>query len=138
MFKSLHFKLQTNKRNGGQLLHCFIHDYLLFFQIHPLFSHIFNISLKNGNSLSKYQEASEGNIAKDTFGGRLTPDFIAEKLGHSTFSEVRELDLPSCAIRTVDLGVGEQFINLRRYTKYDPSENCHLMTKNCPKLDLFF
>ncbi|XP_005098353.1 leucine-rich repeat-containing protein 9 [Aplysia californica] len=58
-------------------------------------------------------EAHEGNMAKDTFGGRLTPDFIAEKLGHSSFLEVRELDLPNCAIRTVDLGTGEQFINLR-------------------------
>lgn len=52
-------------------------------------------------------------MAKDLFGGRLTPDFIAERLGHSIFSEVRELDLPSCGIRTVDLG-SELFVNLRR------------------------
>ena len=58
-------------------------------------------------------------MAKDMFGGRLTPDFIAEKLGHASFLEVRELDLPNCAIRTVDLGTGEQFINLRRYEMSD-------------------
>ncbi|XP_071079047.1 leucine-rich repeat-containing protein 9-like [Haliotis cracherodii] len=58
-------------------------------------------------------EASEGNLAKDTFGGRLTADFVAEKLGHSNFHEVRELDLPNSSIRTVDLGTGEQFLNLR-------------------------
>ncbi|CAL1540956.1 unnamed protein product [Lymnaea stagnalis] len=58
-------------------------------------------------------EVQEGSTAKDMFGGRLTLDFVAEKLGHSTFAEIRELDLPNCAIRTVDLGTGELFINLR-------------------------
>lgn len=58
-------------------------------------------------------EAQEGNIAKDMFGGRLTSDFVAEKLGHATFQDVRELDLPGCSIRTVDLGAPDQFINLR-------------------------
>ena len=60
------------------------------------------------------QEAQEGNMAKDMFGGRLTPDFVAEKLGHATFQDVRELDMPSCNIRIVDLGPGDLFINLRR------------------------
>ena len=50
------------------------------------------------------------------FGGRLTPDFVAEKLGHSNFLEVREMDLPSSGIRIVDLGPGDVFLNLRRYT----------------------
>lgn len=58
-------------------------------------------------------EATEGGVAKDTFGGRLTPDFVAEKLGHSNFEEVRELDLPNSAIRIVDLGLNDTFINLR-------------------------
>ena len=61
------------------------------------------------------QEAQEGNMAKDMFGGRLTPDFVAEKLGHATFQDVRELDMPSCNIRIVDLGAGDLFINLRRW-----------------------
>ncbi|XP_069116713.1 leucine-rich repeat-containing protein 9-like isoform X3 [Argopecten irradians] len=58
-------------------------------------------------------EATEGSMAKDTFGGRLTPDFVAEKLSHSNFQDVRELDLPNCSIRSVDLGAGDTFINLR-------------------------
>ena len=48
------------------------------------------------------------------FGGRLTPDFVAEKLGHSNFLDVREMDLPNSGIRIVDLGPGEIFNNLRR------------------------
>ena len=89
------------------------------------------------------KETSEGSLAKDTFGGRfvtfqtgysvyidlneetliqaysssfyrLTPDFIAERLGHANFSELRELDLPYCSLRTVDLGTKDVFINLRR------------------------
>lgn len=60
----------------------------------------------------------EGNLAKDTFGGRLTPDFVAEKLGHSNFHDVRELDLPNCSIRIVDLGIGDTFLNLRRWADY--------------------
>uniref|UniRef100_A0A2C9KQC8 Uncharacterized protein n=1 Tax=Biomphalaria glabrata TaxID=6526 RepID=A0A2C9KQC8_BIOGL len=58
-------------------------------------------------------EVQEGTLAKDTFGGRLTVDYVAEKLGHASFSEIRELDLPNNAIRVVDLGTGELFINLR-------------------------
>ncbi|XP_078381877.1 leucine-rich repeat-containing protein 9-like isoform X2 [Oculina patagonica] len=58
-------------------------------------------------------ETSEGSLAKDMFGGRLTPDFIAERLGHSNFSELRELDLPHNSLRTVDLGTKDAFINLR-------------------------
>ena len=49
------------------------------------------------------------------FGGRLTPDFVAEKLGHSNFLDVREMDLPNSGIRIVDLGAGDVFTNLRRY-----------------------
>lgn len=47
--------------------------------------------------------------AKDTFGGRLTQDFVAEKLGHSNFVEVCELDLPSQGLRNIDLGNGDSF-----------------------------
>lgn len=58
-------------------------------------------------------ESTEGGTARDTFGGRLNQDFVAEKLGHSNFHEIRELDFPHCGIRQVDLGSGEHFINLR-------------------------
>ena len=68
--------------------------------------------INNINVLS--QEATEGNNAKDMFGGRLTPDFVAEKLGHSNFLDVREMDLPNSGIRIVDLGAGDVFTNLRR------------------------
>lgn len=33
------------------------------------------------------------------FGGRLTPDMVAEKLGHSNFTEITYLTLQSCSIR---------------------------------------
>ncbi|XP_074662952.1 leucine-rich repeat-containing protein 9-like [Tubulanus polymorphus] len=58
-------------------------------------------------------ELSEGGTAKDTFGGRLTQDFVAERLGHANFGEVRELNFPNCFIRSVDLGLAEHFRNLR-------------------------
>ncbi|PIK59195.1 hypothetical protein BSL78_03892 [Apostichopus japonicus] len=58
-------------------------------------------------------ESSEGGNARDIFGGRLTQDFVAEKLGHSNFHEVQELDFPQFSLRLVDLGSGEHFINLR-------------------------
>ncbi|XP_078672195.1 leucine-rich repeat-containing protein 9-like isoform X1 [Branchiostoma floridae x Branchiostoma belcheri] len=58
-------------------------------------------------------ESSEGGIAKDTFGGRLTQDFVAEHTGHANFHELRELDLPHQAIRHVDMGKVDVFQNLR-------------------------
>ncbi|XP_013396331.1 leucine-rich repeat-containing protein 9 [Lingula anatina] len=58
-------------------------------------------------------EASEASQAKDLYGGRLTLDFVAEKVGHSNFNEVRELDFPNASVRTVDLGNGQYFHNLR-------------------------
>lgn len=76
----------------------------------------------------------EGNLAKDTFGGRLTPDFVAEKLGHSNFHDVRELDLPNCSIRIVDLGIGDTFLNLRRWADY----SLRLMFKYFQKITFYF
>ncbi|XP_039597283.1 leucine-rich repeat-containing protein 9 [Polypterus senegalus] len=58
-------------------------------------------------------EPSECENAKDAFGGRLTPDMVTEKLGHSDYSDVHELDLPGSAIRTVDLSPAELFKSLR-------------------------
>ncbi|CAG5119813.1 unnamed protein product, partial [Candidula unifasciata] len=62
---------------------------------------------------SSLQEAVEGNVAKDTFDGRLTVDFIVEKMGHTSFCSMRELDLPNCGLRAVNLGTADQFLNLR-------------------------
>ncbi|XP_059173305.1 leucine-rich repeat-containing protein 9-like isoform X2 [Physella acuta] len=70
--------------------------------------HLRSLKALDGSAI----EMQDCTMAKDLFGGRLTPDFIAERLGHSIFSEVRELDLPNCGIRTVDLG-SELFVNLR-------------------------
>ena len=60
------------------------------------------------------QDLNEGGQAKEAFGGRVTYDFIAERLGLTDFSDVRELDFPQSNIRTVDLGKGQQFTALRR------------------------
>lgn len=45
--------------------------------------------------------------AKDMFGGRLTSDFISERLHGCTNHDLRELNLPNCSLRTVDLGNGD-------------------------------
>ena len=37
------------------------------------------------------KENLEGRQARDMFGGRLTPDFIAERLGHADFTDIKEL-----------------------------------------------
>ncbi|XP_036398728.1 leucine-rich repeat-containing protein 9 [Megalops cyprinoides] len=57
-------------------------------------------------------ETSECENAKDLYGGRLTLDMVAEKLGHSNVSEVTELNLQTSSIRTVDLAPAELFQNL--------------------------
>ncbi|CAF0870863.1 unnamed protein product, partial [Brachionus calyciflorus] len=56
--------------------------------------------------------------SKDSFGGKLTCDFIAEKFTHSRLCDIRSLEFPQCSIRLVDLGptvefVAEQFESLR-------------------------
>jgi len=53
--------------------------------------------------------------AKDMFGGRLTQDFVAEKLCVSDFNKLMELDFPNMNIRSIDLGHGDTFLNLRRW-----------------------
>lgn len=51
--------------------------------------------------------------AREVLGGRLTSDFVAERVGHSMFSDIRELDVPQLSLRSVDLGSGELFSSLR-------------------------
>ncbi|KAM6961269.1 leucine-rich repeat-containing protein 9 [Aplochiton taeniatus] len=58
-------------------------------------------------------EVTECENAKDVFGGRLTPDMVAEKLGHSSYSDITDLNLDSCSIRMVDLAPADLFQNLR-------------------------
>ena len=63
------------------------------------------------------QESAECNAAKDTFGGRLTQDFVAERLNTSNFTDIREMDFPNLGIKNVDIGGGDVFTNLRRFEK---------------------
>ena len=46
-------------------------------------------------------DAQELALARDTFSGKLTVEFLVEKLGHKRFAHIRELDLSSCRIRSV-------------------------------------
>ena len=62
-----------------------------------------------------FQEGTEVSQAKDMFGGRLTQDFVAEKLCVSDFNKLMELDFPNMNIRSIDLGHGDTFLNLRRW-----------------------
>ncbi|XP_040925180.1 leucine-rich repeat-containing protein 9 isoform X2 [Betta splendens] len=58
-------------------------------------------------------EMNESESAKDIFGGRLNPDMVAERLGHSSYTDITFLSLQSCSIRVVDLSPAEAFSNLR-------------------------
>ncbi|XP_041710984.1 leucine-rich repeat-containing protein 9 isoform X2 [Coregonus clupeaformis] len=59
------------------------------------------------------KEMTECENAKDVFGGRLTPDMVAEKLGHSNYSDIVDLNLQSSAISMVDLAPADLFQNMR-------------------------
>uniref|UniRef100_A0A3P9BJR2 Leucine rich repeat containing 9 n=1 Tax=Maylandia zebra TaxID=106582 RepID=A0A3P9BJR2_9CICH len=58
-------------------------------------------------------EASECESAKNMFMGRLTTDTVAEKLGHSNYTEITHLNLQACSIRIVDLSPPKLFRNVR-------------------------
>jgi len=74
---------------------------------HRLFTiyHIQSLRALDGILVDPMEET----LAKDVYGGRLTQDFVAERLGHSNFVEVCELDLPNQGIRNIDLGSAEAF-----------------------------
>ncbi|XP_043372598.1 leucine-rich repeat-containing protein 9 isoform X4 [Dermochelys coriacea] len=57
-------------------------------------------------------ETADIESAKDLFGGRLTCDMIAERLGHSDFTKMHELNWTTSTIRTVDLVPADQFRNV--------------------------
>ena len=61
------------------------------------------------------QEPTEMTAAREMFGGRLSEDFIADKVGHSNFTDLVELDFPHSSIQSVILGDGQLFTNLRRF-----------------------
>ena len=57
---------------------------------------------------------NELSLARDQFSGRLTLDFMVEKLGHENFGRISELDLSSCRIRHIEEATlsGQHFQNL--------------------------
>ncbi|XP_064369582.1 leucine-rich repeat-containing protein 9 [Dromaius novaehollandiae] len=57
-------------------------------------------------------DPTEGESAKDLFGGKLTSDMIADRLGHSDFTEMQELNWTTSNIRTVELMPADQFRNV--------------------------
>ncbi|XP_009668984.2 leucine-rich repeat-containing protein 9 [Struthio camelus] len=57
-------------------------------------------------------DPTEGESAKDLFGGKLTSDMIADRLGHSDFTEIQELNWTTSNIRMVELVPADQFRNV--------------------------
>ncbi|XP_048340618.1 leucine-rich repeat-containing protein 9 [Sphaerodactylus townsendi] len=57
-------------------------------------------------------EPTEIENSKDLFGGKLMSDMVVERLGHSDFSKMQELNWTASMIRTVDLTPPEQFKNI--------------------------
>uniref|UniRef100_A0A8C1EU04 Leucine rich repeat containing 9 n=2 Tax=Cyprinus carpio TaxID=7962 RepID=A0A8C1EU04_CYPCA len=58
-------------------------------------------------------ETCESETAKDVFEGRLNADMVAEKLGHTNYRDLSELNLQSSSVRMVDLAPADLFSNLR-------------------------
>uniref|UniRef100_A0A8D3DG26 Leucine rich repeat containing 9 n=1 Tax=Scophthalmus maximus TaxID=52904 RepID=A0A8D3DG26_SCOMX len=54
----------------------------------------------------------ESESAKEMFGGRLTSDMVAEKLGHINYTDITYLTLQSCSLRIVDLSPSDLFSSL--------------------------
>jgi hypothetical protein len=96
-------------------------DFVKSFNVHA-FSRLkaswsFKCCLNSSSSLRHtyfLQETSDSQLAKETLGGRMTQDFVAERLKHSNFSQITELDCPQSGIQAVDLGDGQLFQRLRR------------------------
>uniref|UniRef100_A0A8B9C9X5 Leucine rich repeat containing 9 n=1 Tax=Anser brachyrhynchus TaxID=132585 RepID=A0A8B9C9X5_9AVES len=64
-------------------------------------------------ALDGIREPTEGESARDLFGGKLTSDMIADRLGHSDFTEMQELNWATSNIRyTVELVPADQFRNV--------------------------
>jgi Leucine-rich repeat (LRR) protein len=58
-------------------------------------------------------DSNEQSLARDRYSGKLTTDFLIEKLGHYKFDNIRELELASCRVREIEQLSGEHFPNLR-------------------------
>ena len=58
-------------------------------------------------------DINEQQAAREKYSGKLTAEFLAEKIGHKYFEHIRELDLSSCRIREIEHLSGDEFSNLR-------------------------
>eukprot|EP00736_Rhodelphis_marinus_P010350 Rmarinus@m.14060 len=59
-------------------------------------------------------ESSEQSAAREKYSGKLTHEFLVDKIGHGFFEHVRELDISGCRIREVGQCLSpESFTNLR-------------------------
>ena len=76
---------------------------------HFVIYHLKSLKALDGTAISN----SDLNQAREYFGGKLTLDFVADKLRLNDFSDVREIDFPNCSLRQVDLGNTNLFIRLR-------------------------
>jgi hypothetical protein len=59
-------------------------------------------------------EGGEQSAANDTYSGRLTADFLVERIGHKFFEHVSELDLSSQKIRDVGEILVDRFFEWRK------------------------
>lgn len=80
-------------------------------------------------------DTNESGRAKELLSGRLTSDFLSEKLGHANFSSLQELDLSNSGLR--DLSLLEQSaasfsslreLNLESNALFDLTPLCRLRT----------
>ncbi|XP_075699703.1 leucine-rich repeat-containing protein 9 isoform X2 [Rhinoderma darwinii] len=71
-----------------------------------------NNQICNNQEIYYLKDSVECENAKDMFGGRLSSDMVAEKIGHQNFTELQELNWRSSSIRSVDLVPADQFKNV--------------------------
>ncbi|XP_056401266.1 leucine-rich repeat-containing protein 9 isoform X2 [Hyla sarda] len=73
-----------------------------------LIFHLTSLKALDGSAM----DPVECENAKDMFGGRLSSDMVAEKIGHQNFTKLQELNWRSSSIRSVDLVPADQFMNI--------------------------
>ncbi|KTG39503.1 hypothetical protein cypCar_00002327 [Cyprinus carpio] len=72
-----------------------------------------NNDISTTRDIYHLKETCESETAKDVFEGRLNADMVAEKLGHTNYRDLSELNLQSSSVRMVDLAPADLFSNLR-------------------------
>ncbi|KAM6069635.1 LOW QUALITY PROTEIN: leucine-rich repeat-containing protein 9 [Theristicus caerulescens] len=76
------------------------------YQLFVLF-HLPSLKALDGIAVEPTEESAKG-----LFGGKLTSDMIADRLGHSAFTEMQELNWTASTIRAVELVLADQFRNV--------------------------